>query len=232
MKKLILISLLIPFVVASCGGNKEKKEDKEQSYKVALQDSINACQAKIDSCSARIEELSATLDSNLSEFAYVENAREVEGYYILKNWQSRYPLQSTGIIARMNKGEQLELCAVLKGGTFDRIEVSNGESSVSSAVVPHDQALNYRRDGITTVMFSGNECDEVGNFIAANELNNLKLVFLEAGKVKSSWTIPADYKKMLSTTAVTAASAKELHSLELQSTMLHKKMDIIRKHLE
>lgn len=232
MKKLIFISLLLPLVVASCGGNKVNKDDKEKNYKVALEDSIKVTQATIDSCHTRIQELSSTLDTNLTEFAYVEKAREVEGYYILRNWQSRYPLQSTGLIARMNKGEQLELIAVLKGATFDQIEVSNGENTVKGTIVPHDQALNYRRDGITTVMFSGKECDEVGNFIADNELNNLKINFLEGGKVKGSWSVPTDYKKMLSTTAVTAASAKELHSLELQNSMLQKKMDIIRKHLE
>lgn len=231
MKKIILLTLLIP-LLASCGGKKDNKEDAQKSYKTALQDSVKAIQLKIDSCTLRIQEVSDVIDSQITEFTFVENPREVEGYYILKNWQSKYPLQSTGIIARMSKSEQFEIIAALSGGTFDQIEVSSGENSSRSSVVPNDQALNYRREGITTVMFSGEQCNEVGRFIADNNLNNIKLTFLEKGKFKSSWQIPSDYKKMMTLTWVFASSNMELRSLELKNSMFHQKIDILRKHIE
>lgn len=231
MKKIIISLLLLP-LVASCGGNKSEKNDSGSTYKESLQDSIKTAQAEIDSCNLKIQEVTSIIDSQINNFAIVENPREVEGYYILKNWKSRYPLQSTGLIARVNKSEHLELSAALKGGTFEQIEVVSGENSVLSSIVPHDQALNYRRDGITTVTFFGDQCNDVCKFIADNELNNITLCFLEKGKKKGSWQIPEEYKKMISATWIFASANSDLHSLELKNRMLHQKIDIIRKHLE
>ncbi len=231
MKKIILLAIFLP-LIASCGGKKGEKTNAGDTYRNSLQDSIKTAQSKIDSCTLKIREVTSTIDSQIGNFTNVENPREVEGYYILSNWQSRYPLQSTGIIARISKSEQFELIAVLKGGTFDQIEVKSEGKSAFSSVVPNDQALNYRRDGITTVMFSGDECNDVGKFIADNGLNDITLCYLESGRQKSSWHIPAEYVEMVSQTWSFASANRELHSLELQNSMLHQKIDIIRRHLE
>lgn len=231
MKKLFWV-VLSAIILMGCTGNKTEKINNKENYKAALADSVKAAERKIDSISNCLADLNEFVDSHINEFASVDNPREVEGYYILRNWVGKYPLSTNGLVARLTKSEQLELIATSRGVTFDLIEVVSGENSVKSAVVAHDQALNYRMEGLTTVMFSGEEAYSVANFIADNELNNIKLLYLENGKPRGSWQIPTDYKKMISSTFMLSASMRDLHKLELLRTKLHQKIDIMRKHME
>lgn len=229
MKKCILF--LIPTLLfASCSGNKADKEKIKDDYKNRLTDSITAAEREIDSCRNNIQILTDNVNNWMRDFTVVSNPREVESYYIFNGWQNRYPLQSTGLVARISNGERLELIAALKGSTFNAIRVESGEKSATSAVVPHDQALNYRRDGLNTVMFSGNEADAVAELIANNELNNVRIVFLENGKVKSSWMMPEDYKKMVSATWMLYSSRSNQMRLENRMKMLSQKINILRTH--
>lgn len=230
MNKIIFASFILLFLTA-CNHKKPDKENAKMEYKTALTDSVKAAERKIDSISNGIADLNEFIDSRITGFAYIDNPREVEGYYILRNWSEKYPLNTTGIIARITKSEQLELVATLKGLTFDQIEVVSGETSIKSSVVPHDQALNYRIGGLNTVMFSGHNANEIGEYIANNELNPVKIIFLEKGKVKTSWQITSDFKKMISNTWMLASSMQDLHSLELLKSKLHQKIDILRKHI-
>lgn len=229
MKK--IISFILPaMLLASCAGGNADKEKAKNEYKNSLADSIAAAEHQIDSCENEIKVLTDNVNTWLSDFTVVDNSREVESYYILNGWQNRYPLQNTGLVARISNGERLEIIAALKGSTFNSIRVESGDLSAESAVVPHDQALNYRREGLNTVMFSGAQADSVAQIIADNELNPVKIVYLENGKVKGNWQMPEDYKKMVSATWMLYSSRSRQIKLEGYMKMLCKKIEILRAH--
>ncbi|MDE6339176.1 MAG: hypothetical protein K2K97_05245, partial [Muribaculaceae bacterium] len=186
MMKKSLYSLVLPLaILCSCSGNGAKDRERAQNeYRQALTDSIDVARRGIDSCENQLKITSDQVNTWMRDFTVVNNPREVESYYIFQGWQNRYPLQSTGLVARISNGETLELIAALKGSTFNSITVEAEQKSASSAVVPHDQALNYRRDGLNTIMFSGPEAGAVAELIGDNELNNVTVIFLENGKVK------------------------------------------------
>ncbi len=226
-----ILSFFLPaLLLASCAGGNADKEKAKNDYKNSLADSISAAELRIDSCENEIKELTDNVNNLLRDFTVVDNSREVESYYIFNGWQNRYPLQNTGLVARISSGERLELIAALKGSTFNSIRVESGEEAAESAVVPHDQALNYRREGLNTVMFSGAETDAMAQLIADNELDPVKIIYLENGKVKGSWQMPEDYKKMVSATWMLYSSRSRQIKLEGYMKMLCKKIEILRVH--
>ncbi len=226
-----ILSFFLPaLLLASCAGGNADKEKAKNDYKNSLADSISAAELRIDSCENEIKELTDNVNNLLRDFMVVDNSREVESYYIFNGWQNRYPLQNTGLVARISSGERLELIAALKGSTFNSIRVESGEEAAESAVVPHDQALNYRREGLNTVMFSGAETDAMAQLIADNELDPVKIIYLENGKVKGSWQMPEDYKKMVSATWMLYSSRSRQIKLEGYMKMLCKKIEILRVH--
>ncbi len=231
MKK-ITIAILPALLLASCAGGNADKDKAKNDYRQALADSITAAQRNVDSCENRLKVMTDNVNQWMRDFTVVNNSREVEGYYIFNGWQNRYPLQSTGMVARISNGERLELIAALKGSTFNAVMVESGEKSATTAVVPHDQALNYRREGLNTVMFAGAEADSVAQMIADNELNVVKIIFLENGKPKGSWQIPEDYKKMISATWMLYSSRQQQMRLEAEMKKEFKKIEILRTHLD
>lgn len=231
MKK-ITIAILPALLLASCAGGNADKDKAKNDYRQALADSITAAQRNVDSCENRLKVMTDNVNQWMRDFTVVNNSREVEGYYIFNGWQNRYPLQSTGMVARISNGERLELIAALKGSTFNAVMVESGEKSATTAVVPHDQALNYRREGLNTVMFAGAEADSVAQMIADNELNVVKVIFLENGKPKGSWQIPEDYKKMISATWMLYSSRQQQMRLEAEMKKEFKKIEILRTHLD
>lgn len=231
MKK-ITIAILPALLLASCAGGNADKDKAKNDYRQALTDSVTAAQRNVDSCENRLKVMTDNVNQWMRDFTVVNNSREVEGYYIFNGWQNRYPLQSTGMIARISNGERLELIAALKGATFNAVMVESGEKSATTAVVPHDQALNYRREGLNTVMFAGAEADSVAQMIADNELNVVKVIFLENGKPKGSWQIPEDYKKMISATWMLYSSRQQQMRLEAEMKKEFKKIEILRTHLD
>lgn len=233
MNKILYTLIAILLVLPACGGNKADREKARNDYKQALSDSIASASTSIDECNNRIAILNDQMNNLLQDFSIVSNPREVEGYYILNGWQKRYPMQTTGLVARVSENEQLELIATLKGSTFDAIEAVGPTSSAVSATVPHDQALNYRREGLTSVMFSGAKADSIGQLIANNELNNIKIVYLEGnGKTKGNWQMPQEFKNMVARTYALASARKELRSLERRVVMLREKINLLRAHLD
>lgn len=231
MKK-ITIAILPALLLASCAGGNADKDKAKNDYRQALADSVTAAQRNVDSCENRLKVMTDNVNQWMRDFTVVNNSREVEGYYIFNGWQNRYPLQSTGMVARISNGERLELIATLKGATFNAVMVESGEKSATTAVVPHDQALNYRREGLNTVMFAGAEADSVAQIIADNELNVVKVIFLENGKPKGSWQIPEDYKKMISATWMLYSSRQQQMRLEAKMRKEFKKIEILRTHLD
>lgn len=232
MTKKTISAILTAVLLASCAGGTADKDKAKNDYRKSLSDSITAAQKRIDSCESRITLLTEDVSRRLQDFSIVDNAKEVESYYILTGWQNRYPLQSTGLVARISNGESLELIAALKGSTFNSIKVESGSDSAASSVVPHDQALNYRREGLNTVMFAGEAADSVARLIADNAMNPVKVVFLENGDVKGSWQMPDDYKEMVSATWTLYSSRRQQMNLEANMKLLHKKIEILRTHID
>lgn len=216
-------------LLPACGGNK-KGEKMKADYSAALNDSIKSNELQITECENRLKDLTDNVNVWLRDFTPVNNPREVEGYSIYNGWQDRYPLQKTGLIARISENEQLELIAALSGGQFTSIKIET-PTEVYSDTVPHDQALNYKRDGLNTVMFSGARADSIAKAIADNELNTIKVVFIENGP-RGSWTIPEDYKKMIAATWMLYSTRREQIRLEGRMKMLHEKINLLRAHID
>lgn len=229
---LISATILVALISISCNSKKAKINKSSEQYASALQDSLRNAQRSLDSCTNRIKILNDKINHQISNFSIVENPREVEGYYILNGWQKRYPPTSTGIIARISKNEQLELIAHLRGASFDQIIVFSAGKSINSDRVPYDQALNYRLDGNTTVMFSGLKSDSIAQFIADNELNNIEICFTNNGRQTGRTQLGTDYKKMILDTHKLSHNRKELTKTENLSRLFQQKINILRAHTE
>ncbi len=231
MKKLTILTLAL-VVLASCAHKNESGEKAQKIYQNSMEDSVRNIIAEIDSCNDVASSLADKINGLLPEFRAVDNSREVEGYTIFQGWEKRYPLQSTGLVARLSNSRQLELVGVLKGGEFDQIRVNVPSASAVSSVVPFDQALNYRQNGLNTVMFTGKEADEIARLIADNELNPITVSFLKEGKVAGTWKMPNDYAKMVSMTYILYSSNKEMQALTQRSLLLTEKLKLLRRHQE
>lgn len=227
----------IGYVIAGClvlltgcgGANTDKSAKAKQDYIESLEDSIRNIQTTIDSCNSQISILREDIESRLPDFVTVANPREVGSYTIMSSWRDKYPLTSTGLIARLDANNRFELVAALSGKPFNRITIQAPDESVSTDVVQADQALNYQTGSLTTVLFTGEVADLVGQLIADNELNPLTVIF-DNGSPVSSWKLPAGNSKMISYTYALSKDMKELKRLENQVPMLNEKIKIIREH--
>ena len=103
-------------------------------------------------------------------------------------------------------------------------------ATAETSVVAYDQALNYRANGMNTVMFSGDEADAVAKLIADNELNPITVTFLNGGKTTGTWKMPNDYAKMITMSYLLYSSYREQKALELQSMKLGEKLKLLREH--
>ncbi len=231
MRKIAIYSFAL-LLLAGCAHKNESGKEAQESYKKALEDSISNVTAEIDSCNDVAASLTDKIGSLLPEFRSVNKAKEVEGYTIFQGWENRYPLQNTGLVARLNASRQLELVGVLKGGEFDRIRVTVPSGSAESAVVAYDQALNYRRGGLNTVLFSGDEADSIAALIADNELNPITVTFLNGGKSTGTWKMPNDYAKMITMSYLLYSSNLEQQRLTQKSHLLTEKLKLLRRHQE
>lgn len=237
MKKTFLLPImtlaLLAGTVAGCGGsdNKKKAAEAKEQWNLSLEDSIRNIQTEIDSSQNNLDILHDNVGVWLRDFTHIDNSREVEGYTIFNGWQKRYPLTSTGIVARISESEGLEIIAALKGGNFTSIKVVGPETSVTSDVVPHDQALNYRANGLNTVLFTGPKADSIARLIADNELNNLTLFFLSSGE-EGKWAIPEANKRMISATWQLYSTQKEAERLERRIPLLNEKIRILRATID
>lgn len=232
MKKLLFAIAVASSLlsVSSCVGiRKPEAAEKHEQWVESLNDSIARYKAQADSASEQLNLLRSRIEEMLPNFDHISNAREVEGYYIYKGWSSRYPLTSTELVARISEGEGLELIAALSGGVFDRITVSSGGNSVSSAVVPHDQALNYRAGNINTVCFSGAQADSVAAFIA--DAPGAVSVSFNGGAKNHGLNLSPAAKEMIAATWRLYAAQRESHRLEKTLPLLSRKVDLCRRML-
>ncbi len=215
--------------LASCGGGNNAANARADWHK-SLQDSIQDYQTRISECDNRIKSGREEVGVWLRDFVSVNNPREVEGYIIFHGWENRYPLTSTGLVARISENGALELMAANKK-PFDRISVVTPTTTITSDVVPNDQALNYRTAELTTVMFSGAKADSVAMVIADNQLNNIKVIYMGANPV-GEWSIPNDYKKMIADTYMLYSKQRQVNSLEREVVLLNQKIALVRAQLD
>lgn len=241
MKPIIrsLALLSIPVLISGIMGCRRKNEAKErvqaerEKWEASLPDSLKAVERQTDSIKAELQALTNSFDAMVHTFDYVENPREVEGYYIAGAWKANYPLKSTGLVARITKGEKLELIAALAGGAhFDRLRVEAGGRTAETSTVPHDQALNYRMTGLNTVCFSDSAANSCAQLIAENNGGDVRIVYLEGDRQTGTLSYPkASQSVMMSTWNLYEVSSR-ISRDERMIPMLAKKGAIISAKIE
>ena len=177
--------------------------------------------------------LSHRFDAMVHTFDYVDNPREVEGYYIAGAWKGNYPLKSTGLVARLTKSEKLELIAALSGGAhFNRLRVEAGGETAETSIVPHDQALNYRMAGLNTVCFSDSAANSCALLITRNVGGNVKIIYLDGDRQTGSLTYPTASQKTMESTWNLYEILRAINRDERMIPMLAKKGAIISAKIE
>lgn len=227
-----LTPLLCMALLAGCGDAKRKAAEKErQDWLASLNDSIALYQTQIQEVQSSLGEARNEVGAIIDDFEYVNNSREVEGYHILHGWKNRYPLQTTGLVARVTEGGGLELIATLAGGTFDRIAVTSGGETAQSETVPHDQALNYRAGNLTRVCFTGGKADTIGALIAARPDADVLVAYTD-GKPAKEVRLPADQRAMVASTWRLYDAQRRLRAKEMQLPRLNGKINACRRLLD
>ena len=228
LRKIGVVSIALTLTAGFFGCKKLKTPAavaERENWYASFEDSVKFYQEESQVIENKLGELNGKIAGLLNGFEKVKKPREVTGYYLLKGWSGKVPLQSTGIYARINENETLELIATLSGGTFNRI----GIGDLYSEVVKHDQGLNYRHPTFNTVFFTGGKADTIAKYIAENRDQNLKLEFLEGGSRKSSFTIPGNEKDMIAQTWKLLECQLEIKQLQKQLAICSRKIDTFRR---
>lgn len=225
------LSIALLIAASSCGNKKSEAAVEREKWLLSLNDSISLYQTQIDSVTRALSEMQGNVGSIIGDFDYVNNPREVEGYYIFKGWKGRYPLTSTGLVARITEGEGFELMATLTGAHFNEIAASADGETVASSVVPHDQALNYRAGNLNTVCFSGGKADSIGEFIATHPNAEITIAYLNGSRT-GALRLPKDQKDMISATWNLYSRQRLTRNLEKELPRLSGKVAACRRMLE
>lgn len=171
-------------VASGCADRSAKQREIERraAWEESLIDSLASARAELDSTRNNVTALRDRVASILDRFRCVENPREVEKYYIPEVKGFSYPLSATGLAARLTASEQMEIVAAHVGAPFNAIRIeAPGGISVKTPTVAHDQALNYRSGGMTTVAFSGKEVDSLAYRLTGIE-SPVSVIYLEDGR--------------------------------------------------
>lgn len=206
-------------------------QTKREEWIASFADSIAYYENQNKLVEVNLERKNAEVENLLENFEYVNNPREVTGYYLLKGWQSKIPFKTTGIYARINNNEKLELIATLAGSTFNRIAVGTPSMEYYSEVVPHDQAFNYRHNSFNTVYFSGGKADTIAEYIARHHSEKINLDFLDSSR-KKSFFIPEDEKEMIYQTWNLFSAKSEALSLQKELWLNARKIDTFKRMTE
>lgn len=233
MKKLIpfITASILLGVIGGCGNKKSDAALEREAWLRSLDDSIASYQKKAEEVNVTLEGLRAQVGDMLSDFEYISNPREVEGYYILKGWKDKYPPVTTGLVARVTEDERFELIAALLGGVFNEIAVCASGETVNSNVVRHDQALNYRAGNINRVCFYGTAADSVGDFIASHDANEVLLLYLN-GTPSNKIKLSGEQKNMIKSTWNLYSLRKRMRKFERELPVLAGKVELCRRMLE
>lgn len=228
----LLLSIALGGILMSapaCVKRVDNSEKTRAEYEKTLTDSINKIKVEIDSCNDCIATLRDKVGERMHDFTTVANPKEVGSYTIFTSFKSKYPQHSTGLVARIDENGKFELVATLKGKAFQQIAVKAPSETLESAVVPHDQALNYRTSELTSVLFSGEKADSIGRLIADNELNPLTVIYMQGGPVSANNLTNAE-AEMISQTWLLYNDMDQLHKLERRVPMLHERINLLRQH--
>lgn len=219
--------LLLPLASCSRYEGKEAARQREEWIK-SIGDSITLISNERAADSTRLESLRNDIAGEIENFTTVNNPREVEPYYILKQYKSLYPLSSTGIAARILKDENLEIVAALAGKGFNALRVQSAGGSYTTSAVPHDQALNYTSGNLTTVAFSGADSDSLASFVADASGTPLTLVYLQNGVSQASKPLTEAQRNWIVQTAQLQKAQRECHSLEAGLLIASRKIEILK----
>ncbi len=212
---------------------KERVQAEREKWEASLPDSLKAVERQTDSIKAELQALTHSFDAMVHAFEYVDNPREVEGYYIAGAWKANYPLKTTGLIARLTKSEKLELIAALSGGAhFDRLRVETNGQTAETSVVPHDQALNYRMTGLNTVCFSDSAANSCVKLIAENNGSDIKIIYLEGDRQTGTLSYPKQAQAVMMSTWNLYEVTSSISRDERMIPMLAKKGAIITQKIE
>lgn len=224
--------MAIAMTFGSCTRVRTTDAEKErEQWMASFNDSIEFYQAQNLKTEQELGTVSNEIASLLEDFEMVNNPKEVNGYYIIKGWGAKVPYTSTGIFARINDREKLELIATLAGATFNRLGVGEGSEEVFSETVPHDQAFNYRHKTYNTVCFSGGKADTVAEYIANHHGSNLNIDFLE-GNTKKTVKLSQSDKDMITKTWKLYSAQLKAKELQKQLWISSKKIDTFRRLLD
>lgn len=224
----IILSLLTALLFLSCSRVQKTEAEKEREAWIAgFTDSISSYQKRSAEIDYSLSNINGNISSIINDFEMVRNPREVSGYYILKGWNSMLPFTNTGIYARINEHEKLELIATLGGATFNQISVGG----IYSEKVPHDQAFNFRHERFNTVYFSGEKSDSVAWYIAMNETKPVNLNYLE-GKIVKKYALSEKEKNMIALTYRLYSQQKEAHKLQKEQWICSKKIETFRRLMD
>lgn len=212
---------------------KERVKAEREKWEASFPDSLKAVERQTDSIKSELKALNNSFEAMVHTFEYVDNPREVEGYYIAGAWKGIYPLKKTGLVARITKNEKLELISALAGGAhFDRLRVEINGQTAETSVVRHDQALNYRMTGLNTVCFSDSAASSCARLIAENNGCDIKIIYLEGERQTGALSYPKqDQSTMMSTWNLYEVTSR-ISRDERLIPMLAKKGAIINQKIE
>lgn len=232
MRKTILLLLGLLVLTAGCVRRERENAstEKREKWIASLSDSISTLKERIKLTEDSISEGYKEISELLRGFTHVENPRYVEGFTICNGWQNHYPLSSTGMLARMTESESFELVASLSGGTFNRITVSAGNASATSATVEWDQALNYRSGNLNTVAFGGKEADEIGRIVAEASGSPVSVTY-SGGKGGRTVTLKKDAAEMIAATWRLTDRHRSVKRMERSLPLYARKIDAYRRIL-
>ncbi|MDE7421754.1 MAG: hypothetical protein K2N35_16310, partial [Muribaculaceae bacterium] len=232
----ILTLVLLVLASAACKRKNEAKERiqaEREKWEASLPDSLKAVERQTDSIKAELQALNNSFEAMVHTFEYVDNPREVEGYYIAGAWKGIYPLKKTGLVARITKNEKLELIAALAGGAhFDRLRVESNGQTAETSVVRHDQALNYRMTGLNIVCFSDSAATSCARLIAENNGSDIKIVYLEGDRQTGTLSYPKQDQSTMMATWNLYEVASRISRDERMIPILAKKGAIISQKIE
>lgn len=227
----LLIGICVCLGVTSCKVKTPPAVEERERWISSLNDSIQIYEKQRSEIEHEITGAREKVGGLVGYFDYVSNPRHVEGFYIFEGWKNRYPLQKTALVARVTEDERFELIATLIGAHFNEIGVTAAGETVSSEVVPHDQAMNYRAGNLNTVYFSGEKAEEIGRLIANNSTEQITVTYLNGNRT-GSLNLPSDEKQMIARTWELYSAQKNLHNYEKELPRLSGKISACRRILD
>ena len=229
----IVFSALLLLATASCSPDSKKPTDaanKHAQWVNSLSDTLIKVRQEMDDNIMLIASLDSSINKLSSHFTKTSNPKLVENYIITNDFVNYDTESNTGLIARITEDNHFELIATLKGGSFNQIMVSDGQSAVESSVVNYDKALNHKIGSTNIVAFKDAKSDSIGQLINNNEAANLKLKFINNSSSQSV-NLSAKQKSMISRTWQYYNAIREKERLERQSLLLSEKAKILETRI-